>query len=596
MKKELKIAVILSAYDRMTRVVNDAVNQSTKKIDELKAKSMNLFGTGTAQIAAGVGIAASLAPAISAYADLEDSALRLKSVMMKPGGTVPADFEKVNKLAVELGNVLPGTTSDFQGMFATMIRGGVTTQNILGGTGKAAAYLAVQLKLPYEEAAQGVARLKEATGIADSETMGFMDTIARLDNVGVRFDEMRYAFSRSAGQLKFLGIQGAKATSEIATLYAMLIKGGASGETVGTGMSTAFSNLFDKKKMEAANQAAKKLGFQFEFIDKKGKFKGVENFVKQLDKLQGMSEQQIADVLAPLFGATGQDSQFIKSIAQGGFAEYIAMQKRMADQASLQEKVTSQLGGLKQLWEATTGTFTNFMAAFGESIAPELKKLTELLGELSAKMQEFTANNPRLAKFIGLMVMGTAVFMTVLGIINLVKAAMVALNVVMLMNPWVLMAAAAVAAVAMIYAYWDPIKDWFTQLWADVKSIFASAVVGLIELAVAPVKAIEMAINKVKELTGVGTQTNYTDTSKLAQEIYNSIGVKMPAAPTPAPATPVPNAGFGATLNYAPSIQLNGSASPSDKAQFKQMLEQHQGDLMRKLEQMQERQKARKFE
>ncbi len=591
MNKQLKIAVILSAYDRMTRVVNDAVNRSSKKMEELRNKSMNLFGTGTAQLAAGAGIAASLTPAIIAYADLEDSALRLKSVMMKPGGEVPETFGKINNLAIELGNRLPGTTSDFQAMFATMIRGGVSAENILGGTGKAAAYLAVQLKLPYEEAAEGAAKLKEATGIADTEMMGFMDTIARLDNVGVKFDEMRYAFSRSAGQLKFLGIQGTKATSEIATLYAMLVKGGASGETVGTGMSTAFSNLFDKKKMGEANAAAKKLGFQFDFIDKKGKFKGVENFVKQLDKLQGMSEQQISDVLAPLFGATGQDSQFIKSIAQGGFAKYTEMQKRMADQASLQDKVTSQLGGLKQLWEATTGTFTNFMAAFGAAIAPELKMLTEFLGELSAKMQAFTANNPRLAKFFGLMVAGASGLMIVLGVIKLLTAAQAALNLVILMNPYVLIAALAIAAVAAIYAYWEPLKEWFAKLWEGIKVVFANAVVFLIQYATAPVRALEEMMNKVKELTGVGTKTNFVAGSidKIEQELKTAIGVQ-----TPAPA-PAPNASAAPVLNYQPSISINGSASPSDKESFKSMLDQHQDEMMRKLNQVKQRETVRQF-
>ena len=107
-------------------------------------------------------------------------------------------------------------------------------------------------------------------------------------------------------------------------------------------------------------------------------------------------------MLSPLFGATGQDSQFIKSIAQGGFAAYTDMQKRMADQASLQEKVTSQLGGLKNLWEAATGTFTNFMAAFGSAIGPELKMLTQFLNEAASGMQAWTAEHPKLAKLIAL--------------------------------------------------------------------------------------------------------------------------------------------------------------------------------------------------
>ena len=582
----------------MTRVVNDAVNQSSAKIEELKKKSMNLFGTGTAQIAAGVGLAASLAPAVTAFAEMEDSALALKSVMLKKGGVLPVEeFNKINNLAIELGNRLPGTTSDFQNMFAAMIRGGVTADNIFNGTGKAAAYLAVQLKLPYEEAARGAAKMKEATGVLDSEMMGFMDTISRLDNVGVKFDEMQYAFARSAGQLKFLKIQGLEATNQVAALYAMLVKGGASGETVGTGMSTAFSNIFDKKKMTEANEAAKKLGFQFDFIDQKGNFKGVENFVQQLDKLKGFNQQQISDVLAPLFGATGQDSQFIKTIAQGGLAAYTQMVDKMKEQAELQAKVELQLGGLKQLWEAATGTFTNFLAAFGEAFAPELKQLTQMFNDLAAGMQAFTANNPRLAKFIALMVSGAGVFLMVLGVIKLLTAAQAALNVVILLNPYAAIAAAAIAAIMLIYAYWEPITAWFADLWEGIKQVFKSAVVVLLEYATAPVRALEESINKVKELTGIGTKTNFVagTIGRIDQELSASMGLKS-AAPAPAPSpTPNANTSSGPVLNYSPSIQLQGSAGEADKKTFQDMLNNHQNDMMRKLKQVEERNSVKKF-
>lgn len=636
MDKALKIAVVLSAYDKMSRVVNDAVNKSTAKLQSLKNQSMDLFGKGSAMLAAGAGVTASLLPAVQAYADLEDSALRLRSVMMKPGGRVPEEFEKVNALAIELGNLLPGTTSDFQNMFAAMIRGGVDASNILSGTGKAAAFLAVQLKLPYEEAATGAAKLKEATGVADTDMMKFMDTISRLDNVGVKFDEMQYAFSRSAGQLKFLKIQGLEATNQMAALYAMLVKGGASGETVGTGMSTAFSNLFNKKKMDEANAAAKKLGFQFDFIDKKGNFKGVENFVKQLDKLKGMSEQQISDVLAPLFGATGQDSQFIKSIAQGGMAAYVEMQKRMRDQASLQEKVTSQLSGLKQLWEATTGTFTNFMASFGEAIGPELKMVAEYLGKISAGLQEWTSQHPKLAKFIGLFIAGTGIFMMLVGVVLMVKAAFVALNVVMLANPIVLVVYAVIALIAAVAALviywedlvkwvkessiwmkillspiigvymgviaiayaartiidnWEPIVGFFSNLWDRIGEIFKVAVVKLIDLAVAPVRALEYSMNKIKEFSGIGTQTNIA--GQASANLQEMLGVG-PSAPSPAP-SPVPNSGGGPVLNYQPNVSINGGASPADKESMKKMLDQHGEDLMRKMEIMNQRKDARKF-
>lgn len=62
----------------------------------------------------------------------------------------------------------------------------------------------------------------------------------------------------------------------------------------------------------------------------------------------------------------------------------------MKDQANLQSRVNTQLGTLKNLWDAALGTFTNALVAFGEAVAPEVKALVTWIGELSG----MTALNP----------------------------------------------------------------------------------------------------------------------------------------------------------------------------------------------------------
>jgi hypothetical protein len=53
--------------------------------------------------------------------------------MMGPGGKVAPEFEKINRLAVALGDKLPGTTADFQNMMTMLRRQGMSAQVILGG-------------------------------------------------------------------------------------------------------------------------------------------------------------------------------------------------------------------------------------------------------------------------------------------------------------------------------------------------------------------------------------------------------------------------------------------------------------------------------
>ena len=57
MSRSLNIALILTAYDKATRVINDAVGKSNQKLRELKKNSQDAFGKGLAYGSAGLAIA-----------------------------------------------------------------------------------------------------------------------------------------------------------------------------------------------------------------------------------------------------------------------------------------------------------------------------------------------------------------------------------------------------------------------------------------------------------------------------------------------------------------------------------------------------------
>lgn len=551
MEKAFKVAVILTAYDRMTREIRDAVGKSTSELGKLQKESNELFGKGMAGIAGGAAIMASLAPPVAAFSDLEASSIRLKTSMMDAAGTVGPEFEKVNKLAIQLGNRLPGTTADFQNLFEVMLNNGIPAQTLLDGVGESAAYLAVALKMPYEEAGKFAAKMKEATGVANSDMLAFLDTIAKTKNLGVEVGEMQYAFGRSAGSLKLLGLQGLEASKGVAAVYAQLVRSGLSGETVGTGFASIVNNLLDAKKMEKTNEAAKQLGVSLTFF-KDGRFLGIENFIAQLDKLRGFTAEQRASVVNALTGG-GQDAQMLQTLINNGVEGYNKIQASMNKQATLNMKVEEQLKTLASIWESTTGTITNMLAAIGAAIAPELKMIADYMGAGAAKMQEFFSENPKLAKFISLVIAGAGALMIMVGVINLVKAAVIAMNVAALANPFVLVAMAAIAAVALIYTYWEPIKQFFIDLWEGIKNVFNMGiawikenwqllVLGLINpvagIGILIVKAIEAffpelynaganIINQIKE----GIKSKITEAVEAVSDMTKKMRAYLPFSP-----------------------------------------------------------------
>ena len=66
----------------------------------------------------------------------------------------------------------------------------MSAKSILGGLGEATAYLGVQLKMPFNQAALFAAKLQDATGTAENDMMGLMDTIQRSFYLGVDSNNM----------------------------------------------------------------------------------------------------------------------------------------------------------------------------------------------------------------------------------------------------------------------------------------------------------------------------------------------------------------------------------------------------------------------
>ncbi len=463
----VRIRLILQGIDNASSVM-DRVNSST---EALKKTFMKKSVEATALMGTGYAIASSIAPAIKAYSTLEESQTDLKASMMDASGAIDKNFERIAGLAETLGNKLPGTTADFNDMFKTMMNNGIKTENILAGLGKAAAYVAVDLKMGYAEAGEFAARMQQATGVADKDMLKYMDTISKANGMGLKIEEMRYAFMRSTGTLKSLGLQGLDSANKMSVLFGLFARNGAGGEIGGTAFNSIISSLQDSKKFEKANAAAKAMGINLQFF-KGNKFLGIENMMAQFEKLKGAKNKDA--ILSTLFGS-GQDAQVAKTMVNEGLAGYMKLSKEMNNKATLTDKVNVKLLTLKALWESTTGTIENMLAALGKGLQPILAPLITMIGDIAGKIQEFLKANPGMAKFLMLATSLVGIFVTLMGAVKMIQAirtAFILLNITMQANPFILIATVAILAISLIYANWDKIKVWFTNLWDKIKKIF----------------------------------------------------------------------------------------------------------------------------
>lgn len=417
-----------------------AVNKQDEALKRIKSRQRDLYAAeavsnkirafgsragsiGRTAMASGAALGAAASGPVMAYAEAEQASTQLQVAMMQKGGQVSESFALIDTLAKRLGNKLPGTTADYQNMMSMLIRQGMPAKSILGGLGEATAYLAVQLKMAPEAAAEFSSKLQDATRTTDKDIMALMDTIQRTFYLGVDQGNMLQGFAKLSPALAILKKDGIAAARELAPLLVMADQSGMAGEAAGNAYRKIFQGGLDAKKVGKGNAALAGTGIKLDFTDGNGEFGGIEKLFSQLDRLKGVSTQQRTGVLKTIFGDDAETLQALSLIIDKGKAGYDEVQKKLADQASLQERVQKQLGTLTSLWDAASGTFKNALVTLGESISPELHATAEWIGKLAERTQKWAEENPQLAATLMTLAKWGAMVLMGIGALGLAIAA-----------------------------------------------------------------------------------------------------------------------------------------------------------------------------
>ncbi|MNS54039.1 Phage-related minor tail protein [compost metagenome] len=441
----------------------------------------NLAAQGVGGVATGVAVGAAVLAPVREYAQAEAAITELRVTMMGSDGKTSKEFDDISALATRLGNRLPGTTAEFQLMMSTLIQQGMSAKAVLGGLGEASALLGVQLKMPFDQAAQFAAKLQDATRTTEGDMLGLMDTIQRMSYLGMDSNNMQQGFSNLSPALSTLRMEGLAATKALAPLLVMADQAAMAGESAGNAYRKVFQMSMNRGKIADATNGT---GLELEFTDGKGEFAGLDNMFAQLSKLKGLDTETRLSVLKGIYGDDAQTLQVLNLLIDKGKAGYDEVQRKMAAQASLQQRVNAQLGTLGNLWDAATGTFTNAMVNVGEAIAPEIKALTVWIADVSESLGAWAKENPEVAntllKIAGAIGLATAAvgglslaLSALLGPMAILKLTLTTLGVTFgglltglsaLLWPLTLFIAAGIA----IIKFWEPIKAFFSGLFEGI--------------------------------------------------------------------------------------------------------------------------------
>ncbi|MCV6588320.1 MAG: phage tail tape measure protein [Marinobacterium sp.] len=399
------------------RKENRVLDEQQKKLDKLahtqrkmaranqkflatQERAGEVAALGAGSTAAGTATGAGIMLSVHNFAQAENAITRLKTAMMLKDGSIPAEFKAISALAEQLGNRLPGTTADFQNMMTTLKQQGMSSKGILDGLGEATAYIAVQLKMPFDEAAQFTAKLADSTGTTEVNMMGLMDIIQRTRELGVVPDSMLNAFTKLTPAMALIKKQGLEGARLFAPLVAMTDQAGMDGEAAGNAIRKVLQRSMDSQKIHKIMRESAPPGIHMDFTDGKGEFGGLNQMFTELTKLQRLTTETRIGILQDIYGDDAETLQVLQLMISKGQAGYDETLIKMERQASLQQRVNAQLTTLTNVWDAASGTATNSLVKLTEVIEPELKDLINWLGETSEKFGTWVDENRELTRFI----------------------------------------------------------------------------------------------------------------------------------------------------------------------------------------------------
>lgn len=450
--KTLNIALVLTAYDKATRVINAATSKAEKDIRRLKQSSMDAFGKGVAQVGAGLALAAPLKVATDAAIGFEDKMADVAKVMNLAVGS--GDFVKMSDQAKELAKYLGKSGEESAALMASLAAGGVEAQN-MAEVGKIAGEMGVAFGMASDQAGQSFIKIKNALGTTIPEAKKVADAINYLsDTMASEAPEivnfMASGGSSVAASFKVAGVDAAafgstlislgKSSSEAATIFERFAKG-------------IFKNGDIKKIFDRAGGGAK--GFQA-VLEAGNKSKNPFEFFRKFGEY-GSDIQLMAtrgDLLSQALKGVGKETNYVNSVT-----------KEFDNRNSTTQ---GKLNKLKASWDVLKITL-------GEAFLPTLSKVATKLGEVANAVSKWATENPRLAKTLGFAVAAVSGFLLLAGAFNIVKGAFLAMRVMFMTNPVGLIIMGIAVLAAVIIANWDKIGPFFSRLWARVKGIFAYA-------------------------------------------------------------------------------------------------------------------------
>lgn len=491
----MKIAVVLSAYDKMSKTINDAVNKSQKKLNDFANKADNIsnkaFNTGRNLVTAGLVVGAPVYKAIEAAQDFETHMVDIRKQMQFD---TPDSVKKMTGQVFELGRALPLATDQIQDMIASGLRMGIAEDKIVEYV-KSVTKMSVAFDISAGEISDSVGKLAGIYNIPISNVEDMADAINYLDdNAKSKGRDIIDVMMRTGQASKYMKAE------QSAALASTMLSLGESAETSGSGINKLVTVLGAASAMSAKTQKGfAMLGLNAKNVQKNFTFDAQNTIIDVFERINKLPKVDQATALNQLFGLE-QGPKLTKLVS--GLGEYVRELGLLkgAQKGSQDKEYQKRIAASAAQWQIFKNRISEVTVKAGTALLPAFNKLIGSLGKVFDKVSTFIAKNPELVSWLGksaalfaavslaggiasfaiggavkFVALAARAFSFLTGTIGFVVKAFQILRLVMLANPIIAIITGIAIAAFFIYKYWNTISTFFKKLWNGIKAVFHAA-------------------------------------------------------------------------------------------------------------------------
>jgi TP901 family phage tail tape measure protein len=496
--KTLELGVVLGATDMLSPVFSKASTNLNKFQGKVKALGASMTKLGAVSLGLGASLAIPLGKALTSYQDLAAAQGEIASLGISDSG-----IKAITKASMEFSNQFAGTTAPEFVKASYDIKSGISSlsDTAVGQFTKLAAMTGAATKSSTGEMtslfASGFGIYRQQFENFGATTIGGWNKLS-AEEKDVKFGEYFSAGISSAVQA--FKTDGANMSAAISNL-------GAAATTANVPFNEQLSILGMLQKTMSGSEAATKyrafLSSATGASDKLGL-----SFMDSNNQLLSMPE--IISQIKDKYGETIDAVEAAELKKAFGTEEAVALVTQLYDKTDVLTDSMYSLGdSLKQgtvltedmakkmnkgrEFEVLGQKMGNLSSLIGQTFAPAALMVGNVIGDTVLKVQVWMKDNEKLAGTIGTVLAGVAGLLTVLGTVAItvgaVTMAIPALTTafavlsggigflgttigfvgkMFLMNPIGLAVTAIATAAYLIYDNWQPISEFFINLWGGV--------------------------------------------------------------------------------------------------------------------------------